>query len=178
MNKVIVKANGFLEVDGRTVNSKPLRYLGYGIELAQGCTLRSYFQMITTYSDFAQLGDFFEVLDQQFARCPDDGCRWPDADDLVFGKTIEMVGFPGEPRLDIYHTLQGIKENQAHEIRSLPLEMLLDMPMRLGPLKHVIFGDRMDTFVFETMYTLFEFIDSMAWELSFHGAPAECQIRS
>ena len=52
------------------------------------------------------------------------------------------------------------------------------MPLRLGLLKHVVFGDRVDVFSFETVYTLFEFIDSIAWELSFHGTPRECKIGS
>jgi hypothetical protein len=57
------------------------------------------------------------------------------------------------------------------------LENLLDLPVKLGRLKHVIFGDRVDIFEFDTVYTLFEFIDGIAWELSFHGTPKQCEIR-
>ncbi len=47
----------------------------------------------------------------------------------------------------------------------------------VGYLKHVIFGDKVDVFEFDTFYNFFEFIDGIAWELSFHGAPAKCEIR-
>jgi hypothetical protein len=49
--------------------------------------------------------------------------------------------------------------------------------MKLGRLKHIVFGDKMDMFEFDTVYTLFEFIDGVAWALSFHGTATECQIR-
>jgi hypothetical protein len=51
------------------------------------------------------------------------------------------------------------------------------MPLRLGKLKHVVFGDKIDVFEFETVFSLFEFIDGVAWELSFHGAPEACELR-
>jgi hypothetical protein len=35
----------------------------------------------------------------------------------------------------------------------------------------------MDVFEFETVFTLFEFIDGIAWELSFHGTPDACDLR-
>jgi hypothetical protein len=50
------------------------------------------------------------------------------------------------------------------------------MPVALGKLRHVIFGDRADRFEFDTVYTLFEFIDGIAWALSFHNAPEQCGI--
>jgi hypothetical protein len=178
MNRVTLKPNGMLESNGGSITSKPLLYLGFGLDLAPTCTLRSYFHMLNTYAPFSQLGDFFTVLDQQYVKCPDMGCCWSELDYLEFSKTVEMIGFPDDPRLEIYNALRGIKGDAAQEIRTLPLEALLDMPLRMGQLKHVIFGDRVDTFNFDTIYTLFEFIDSVAWELSFHGAPPECQMRS
>jgi hypothetical protein len=178
MNQATLKPNGVLEVDSRSVTSEPLMYLGHALHLDPDCTLRSYFHMLRTYVPFIQLGDFFDVLHRQYAKCPDSGCQWPEFEYLVFSKTVEMTGYPGEPRLDIYNALRGVNAETTEEIRSLPLEVLLDVSMRMGQLKHVIFGDTVDTFEFDTVYTLFEFIDSVAWELSFHGAPPECQIRS
>ena len=178
MNQVTLRSNGLMEVETRPVTNQPLLYLRYQLQLAPECTLRSYFQMIDTYAPFSQLGEFVQLLREQYAKCPAQGCQWPDYEYLEFTKIVEMIGYPGEPRLEIYNALQGIKDAAAEEIRTLPLEVLLDMPMRLGNLKHKIFGDRVDTFEYETVYTLFEFIDGIAWELSFHGAPPECQLRS
>jgi hypothetical protein len=87
-----------------------------------------------------------------------------------------MIGFP-EKRLEIYTTFSGVYANEAYEIRSLQLDSLLDLPVKLGRLKHVIFGDPVDIFEFDTVFTLFEFIDGIAWELSFHVIPSQCEIR-
>jgi hypothetical protein len=87
-----------------------------------------------------------------------------------------MIGFPGEPRLEIYNSFRGLKNNEELESRSVRMEHLLDAPVLLGKLKHVVFGDKADIFEFETVYNLFEFIDGIAWELSFFGAPTQCEI--
>jgi hypothetical protein len=35
----------------------------------------------------------------------------------------------------------------------------------------------MDAFEFDTVFTLFELIDAIVWELSFHGSLQACDIR-
>jgi hypothetical protein len=97
-------------------------------------------------------------------------------DYLEFYKTVEMVGFPGEPRLEIYHTLSGVCGSDNLEIKSFNLESILDMPLKLGVLKHIVFGDKVDVFEFDTVFNLFEFIGGIIWELSFQGTPKECAI--
>jgi hypothetical protein len=87
-----------------------------------------------------------------------------------------MIGFPGEPRLEIYNTLCGVRGEKTREIKSLHLESLLDMPLKLGVLKHVVFGDKVDVLEFDTVFSLFEFIEGIIWELSFQGTPKECAI--
>ena len=178
MNSVTLEANGILTAKAQAVVEDPLRYLGYQVRLVPDCTLRSYFNLLDNYASLTRLGDFFVMLREQYAKCPQQDCLWPAYSCLEFTKVVEMIGFPGDPRLDVYNTLQGRQDAKVEEIRMLPLAVLIDMPIRLGRLRHVIFGDSVDTFEFETIYTLFEFIDGIAWELSFHGTPLECQIRS
>jgi hypothetical protein len=178
MNQVTLKADGVMQAGQSPVLNQPLLCLGYKLALAPDFTLRSYFRLLETYAVFAQLGDLLQQLLGKYARCPQNGCLWPAYEHLEFAKVVEMIGFPGEPKLEIYNIFHGVKGDHSEEIRELPLEALLDMPVLLGQLKHIVFGDHVDTFRFETVYTLFEFIDSIAWELSFHGAPPECQIRS
>ncbi|MEF2146610.1 MAG: hypothetical protein V3573_14285, partial [Desulfovibrionaceae bacterium] len=91
-------------------------------------------------------------------------------------RTVEMIGFPGKPRMEIYTTLAGIGPEGRGEIRFIQLEDLLDTPLGLGPLRHVVLGDKVDTFEFETVYSLFEFIEGVTWELGFHGTPMQCKI--
>jgi hypothetical protein len=176
MNRVSLQPDGRLTSDSGDAVRDPLTCLGHRLQLADGCSLRSLFRMLEQYSVLTRLGEFYPALMAQYGRCPQSGCRWEAFDCLELAKTVEMVGYPGEPRIDIYTILHGTGSDEPCEIRSLALEFLLDMPLRLGRLRHVIFGDRMDTLTYDTMYTLFEFIDSIAWELSFHGTPAQCNI--
>ncbi len=181
MNQVKLHADGSLAADGRTAGLDPFGLLACQVVLNDGCTLRSYFLLLERYPELLRLSDFLKSLMDQYRHCPDSGCLWDDFEALSFTKTVEMVGYPGVPRLDIYNALRGIDPqtpDQSSEIRTIPLARLLDLPLRLGSLNHVVFGDRMDTFTYDTVYTLFEFIDSIAWALSFHCTPEQCSLRS
>jgi hypothetical protein len=87
-----------------------------------------------------------------------------------------MIGVP-DKRLEIYNSLFGVQAGATTEIKSMQLAGLLDIPLKLGRLKHIVFGDRVDIFEFETVYTLFEFIDGIAWQLGFHATPEQCELR-
>jgi hypothetical protein len=175
MNTILLKQDGSIVLNGKAVATELLKVLGFRVELEEQYTLRSYFEMLEKYSLLLELNDFFPVYREQFHDSPKSGCCLAGIEHLEFSKTIEMVGFPGK-RLEIYISLMGIYGKETSEIKSLQLENLLDLPVKLGRLKHVIFGDQVDIFEFDTVYTLFEFIDGIAWELSFHGTPKQCQI--
>lgn len=176
MNRVCLKPDGRLTQENGQAVKEPLSCLGHQLQLSDDCSLRSVFRMLGAYPIFTRLGEFYPVLLGQYEKCPQNGCRWDAFEYLELAKTVEMVGYPGKPRLDIYTVLHGAGSGEPVVIRALALEFLLDMPLRLGRLRHVIFGDSVDTFTYETMYTLFEFIDSIAWELSFHTIPAQCAL--
>ncbi len=133
--------------------------------------------MLGAYSILQELNAFISMLMEQYRKSPGSGCTYPGLDHLEFNRTVEMIGFPGKPKMEIYTVFQGVRKMERLEIRSIRIENLLDMPVKLGRLKHIVFGDKMDVFEFDTIYTLFEFVDGIAWELSFHGTPMECQIR-
>jgi hypothetical protein len=177
MNRVELRADGHLAAKAAIIADDPLAYLGCQLELEPGASLRSVFRMLERYPLLARLSAFLGDLLTQYRKCPQQGCRCADIDHLEFGKTIEMIGYPGDPRLEIYLSLSGRSGGDTIDIRPYALESLLDMEIRLGILKHVIFGDRVDTFQFDTVFNLFEFIDGVAWELSFHDMPKECQLR-
>ena len=132
--------------------------------------------MLDQYERLLDLNIFFPTYTEQYHNCPPEGCAAPAPEYLQFSKTVEMIGFP-EKRLEIYNSFSGIYQKENFEIRSLQLESMLDLPVKLGKLKHIIFGDRVDLFEFDTVFTLFEFIDGIAWELSFHVTPAQCELR-
>ena len=177
MNTIQLQNDGTIIDERRRDAAEPLSVLSNRVELAQDFTLRSFFRMIAHYDVLVNINPFFPSYLQQCRSCPTEGCSGAGFDFLEFSKTVEMIGYPGEPRLEIYHSLNGISGNESGEIKSSRLEGLLDLPLRLGKLKHVVFGDRMDVFEFETVFTLFEFIDGIAWELSFHGTPDSCDLR-
>ena len=178
MNEIALTFDGIIVSDGKPVDAcKPLMFLSAQVKLASDCTLRSYFKLIENYPLLSELNPFFAASLEQYRKSPAGGCQDLSLDYLLLTKTIEMIGFPGKPRLEIYHSLYGLKGVNLHEIKEFPLENLLDMPLRLGKLKHVVFGDKVDLFEFDTVFTLFELIDAIVWELSFHGTLLACELR-
>ncbi len=177
MNLVTLGPDGSLTQSGEKEVADPLSCLGYGLSLARDTRLRHFFKMMEHYPLLGRLSNFLPDLLSQYRNGASSGCRCDDFDYLEFTKTIEMVGFPGDPRLELYTSLLGIAGDQTIAIRDFSLSLILDMEIRLGKLKHVVFGDTVDAFEFDTVFTLFEFIDGIVWELSFHSLPKECQLR-
>ena len=176
MNAVTLKTNGAMVYNGKTVKSDAIDLLSAQIALEEKYTLRSFFEMLDKYTLFAKLNAFLPTYREQYHACPEYGCDAGMLDYLEFGKTIEMIGVP-DKRLEVYNSLFGRHAGEDSEIRSMQLTHLLDLPLKLGKLKHIVFGDRVDLFEFDTVYTLFEFIDGIAWELSFHVTPEQCELR-
>jgi hypothetical protein len=176
MEFITLKKDGSISQSGKTVKSVVLTLLSAQIALEEDYRLRCFFEMLEKYSLFSELSVFFPMYTKQYRSCPENGCDAGGFDYLEFGKTVEMIGVP-DKRLEIYNSLAGLRGNETREIRFLPLDSLLDIPLKLGKLKHIVFGDRVDIFEFETVYTLFEFIDGIGWELSFHATPEHCELR-
>jgi hypothetical protein len=177
MNSITLTADGALIHSGQAVEGDPLRFLSHGLELGQGFALRGVFEMMRRYPVLTRLDPFWDVLLQQYAGWPAGGCEAGGLACLEMGKTVEMIGFPGQPRLEIYVTLYGLAGDEPLELKTFQVESLLDIPMRLGGLKHIVFGDTVNVFRFQTVLCLFEFIEGIAWQLSFHGTPRECALR-
>ncbi len=178
MNIVTLDNDGMIKKGELSTVSDPLTCLGCQVELSPDYTLRSFFKLLKNYEVLQKLNAFFPELINQYEKSPDSGCRISNMDCLVLGKTNEIIGFPGNPRLESYRTFNGINGGKPVEIKDYQLEFLLDIRIALGKLKHVIFGDIVDVFEFDTVFTFFEFIDGIGWELGFHGTPRECQIVS
>ena len=176
MDNITLKKDGSIWQNGKTVKSVVLNLLSSQIALEEGYSLRSFFEMLDKYALFSELSAFFPMYTEQYRSCPQNGCDAGFLDFLEFGKTVEMIGVP-DKRLEIYNSLVGLQASEPSEVRYLQLDNLLDLPLKLGKLKHIVFGDRVDIFEFDTVYTLFEFIDGIGWELSFHATPEECALR-
>jgi len=171
-----LRKDGAIYHKENVVDSDVLKYLSYQIGLEDRYTLRSFFEMVEKYELLGRLNSFLPTCIEQYLDCPQQGCESDSIDHLEFAKTVEMIGVP-EKRLEIYSSVRGISKSDNVEIRALQLSSLLDMPLKLGRLKHVVFGDQVDIFEFDTVFTLFEFIDGITWELGFHVIPEQCELR-
>ncbi len=176
MNQITLQGDGSIIESNKIVPHDSLMMLGCRVELGQGYTLRSFFRMFEKYALLVKLDAFVADCIQRYLRCPKAHCSRDDIDHLKFYKTVEMIGFPGKPRLEIYHTLCGICGTETLEIKNFHLANLLDIPLKLGTLKHIVFGDKVDVFEFDTVFNLFEFIGGIIWELSFQGTPKKCAL--
>jgi len=176
MNAVTLKKDGAINLNGKTVATDALELLSFQIALEAAYTLRSFFKMLDKFTLLAKLNTFFPSCMEQYHSCLEQGCDAGLLDYLEFGKTVEMIGVP-DRRLEIYTSLFGVYAGETAEIKSMQLAGLLDVPLKLGRLKHIVFGDRVDIFEFDTVYTLFEFIDGIAWQLGFHVTPEQCELR-
>ena len=177
MEIVRLGSDGIIEGVLKGTEIGVLPYLSRQVELASDFTLRSFFRMLEAYDALVHLNDFFPTLLKQYRQSPASGCQIGGIDRLVLEKTVEMIGFPGEPRLEIYRRFTGMTKETPVPIKDYQVDMLLDLTVCLGKLRHVIFGDSVDVFEFDTVYTFFEFVEGIGWELGFHGTPRECQLR-
>ena len=178
MNEVILRENGIIAERNGTEVSDALRALGARVELGPRFSLRSVLRLLERNPVLTRLSDFAPEFLAQYPGWPASDC-WPAGlDCLEFSRVVEMIGHPPPPRLEIYHTLRGRSAAETDmEIKGWQVEMLLDVPLVLGPLRHVVYGDRVDAFRFETVCTLFDFLEGVIWQLAFHGTPRECALR-
>ncbi|MCF8031366.1 MAG: hypothetical protein K9K39_10770 [Desulfohalobiaceae bacterium] len=167
---------GLTTQTGGSLSSDPLACLGSCLTLDPDCTLRSFFRCIEAYPDLARLSPFFPSCLEEAARWPSEGCTTPRLRYLELMKRVELIGAPGERSLQIYCLFYAVGEEEAHDVKELAYGEILDQPLQLGPLRHVVFGDSMDSLDFATSYTLFEAVDTIIWHLSFQGAPHKCSL--
>ena len=205
METVRLTRDGRLVGPGDAPVADPLPALSLAISLEEGCTLRSFFLMLRRYPDLSKLSEFLPAVLADAEKCPASGCFSDEISLLAVGKTMELIGFPGEPRAELYLWLRGLAappEEAAppggaappsldadqpgiflaglmeanREIRFIPLEILLDTPLFLAGLKHVVLGDVDRSLFCETRFTLFEVVDGLAWEFGFRGGSQQCSI--
>ena len=137
MNVIKLLSDGQLMDDRSVVQDDPIGYLSWRIKLEEPYRLRSFFRLIDRYPVLVKLNLFLPSLMEQYRASPKEHCTGSGFDTLQFSKTVEMIGFPGKPRLEIYQSLKGLEGTGADDIKSSRLEGLLDLPLGLGKLKHI-----------------------------------------
>ena len=161
--------------EGKPVGD-PFAFLGSGLALDADCTLRSFFRCIEAYPELARLSPFFEPCLEEAAKWPLQGCTTAGLRHLELMKRVELIGAPYERAVQIYCLFCAVEEEEARDVKVYSYGGVLDMSLALGPLRHVVFGDSLDSLDFATRYTLFEALDTIIWHLSFQGAPDKCTL--
>jgi hypothetical protein len=177
METVLLRADGVMCEDGRPLPGDPLAMLGRAVELGEGYRLRSFFLMLERYPELTRLSVFLPWFMEKYPGWPKKAPIPLGVDGLRLDRTVEMIGYPGPARLEIYSGLIGTCGAEEVEIKPHPVETLLEAPLALGSCTHKVLGDRFGDMAFATVFSLFEFIEAVSWQLSFHGSPMECALR-
>jgi len=144
------------------------------LELHPDCTLRSVFALLRRCPLYQELVPGLASAVKEAEELPQDGCVSSAVKGLSVAKSVEITGYPGAPRVDVYLRLEGEGKN-APELRFLQLGELLDIPLRLGGARHILLGEAA-ALVCEASFTLFELIECIGWELGFQGGSLTCNI--
>ncbi len=177
MSRLLLAEDGCLYQREKAVGEHPLACLSLALELVPEVTLFSFFKMLDRYPQFLALSELLPALRQMTGGQGEPSLKTDDIDKLVFYKTIAMKGGTAKTGLEIFTSLKGVKQNRKIQLKFFQLSSLTDHVLTLGPLEHVIFGDGQDLFQYDTVYTLFEFIEGICWELSFNFNPLQCTLR-
>lgn len=182
MNEVILTQEGELQRQNGSPAPDPLAVLSARLVLGEGVCLRSVLRLLGRHPELQRLSEFGPGLAAQLAAWPAEGCLAPGLACLEFARVVEVIGHPPPARLEVYHVLRGrlsgVGEGDGDvEIKSWQVEQLLDVPLSLGPVRQVVFGDRMDHTPMQASCTLFDLLDGVIWQLAFHSTPRECALR-
>lgn len=177
MERVTATASGVLVCGGQRAPAHVLRLLGRPVDFENGVSLSSIAALFHTYPQFHDLSPFVSSFVKTFS---DEMSSQPPASFdhiLELFRTIDMQGYPGTPRVQIFLSLKVHDGSAYHPLDLFSPDALQSMPLCLGKLRHTVFGDTLDTELFDTDYTLFDVLDSLLWELSFYTDKTQCGLR-
>lgn len=195
MEQVLLTKDGELCTPAHEPVRDSLRALSSALILDERCCLRSFFALLRRHPVLLDISGFLPKALGEADKCPASGCHTEGISLLVIGKTMELIGFPGEPTAQIYLWLRGLHPAEDapdaavgssvsltalmaadRELRFIPMGHLLDIPLVLSGMKHVVLGDVHKSLYCTTRFTLFEVVDGLAWEFGFQGGSQQCSI--
>lgn len=177
MHRLNIKKCGTIFEGQSAVSGNPLRFSGSAVSLEPSFTLASYFLMLNAYPELQQLSEMIPALMEIAGPHLEHPEKEETLTGLVFFKTIEIKGDKLPPELTLYNQVKGKDDHGLKNLKFFHIETLLGHHLSLAPLEHIVFGDTQDTLQFDTFYSLFEFVESIAWQLSFNFNPLQCSIR-
>ena len=117
-----------LHSDGTLSSEAPFAgLLRMRLELDGDVTLRSFFRLLKRNPLARELVPGLGDALVEAEACPASGCRYPGLEALRLGKRVELTGFPGTPRVDVYLAVEGVGD-ELPELRCFRLRDLLVTP--------------------------------------------------
>lgn len=187
------------EFDVNDINKyKIVSYLDKKIKIDDGYTLRDYFKVFKNFDGLALLDGFIYDYLEYIDKCPIENCINDDINYIELYKVCEVEKWEKDRIMDVYCSVHGINKNdkecEYYSLSFIKLEELLDTPIKLidGKCKIVTsYCDYSDdnkiendmeifnkNFNFKSHVTLYDFMKSIIWELSFYGTPEETEEKS
>ena len=175
-----------------------LSLLNTTVELDDEFTVRDWFKLIINYPVYQKLDLFTPSFLNEYYNCPEAGCLDPDGklQEIIIQKLISTENFDPEKEelyeCEIYMDICGRYEDEDthYGIEFTPLKDYLDTPMKLldgiitktipilKEIKETKKKKRHSNYTYDykkeevrVYYTLFEFITSFIYEISFFGTP-------
>lgn len=166
-----------LHSDGTLSSEAPFAgLLRMRLELDGDVTLRSFFRLLKRNPLARELVPGLGDALAEAEACPASGCRYPGLEALRLGKRVELTGFPGTPRVEVYLAVEGVGD-ELPELRFFRLRDMLDTPLQTGTARHVLLGETATALDAETSFTVFDLLEGMGWELGFQGGSLTCNLK-
>lgn len=89
---------------------------------------------------------------------------------------MELTGFPGTPRVEVYLAVEGVGDGLP-ELRFFRLRDMLDAPLKMGTARHVLLGETAAVLDAATSFTVFDLLEGIGWELGFQGGSLTCNLK-
>ena len=176
---VTITASGSLihgEGSSASSSEPPLRLLGCPVRFASGVTLGSIVQLLEASPTLQEISPLTTPFLDLFSHAAG-GESSHSGFFLSLTRIVELKAHPGEPRVNLFISLEAKSGDTTHPLDLFGPADLASMPLTLGPLRHIVFGDALHSEIFHTDYTLFEVLDAIFWELSFYWDKSRCGIR-
>ena len=171
MDTIRLRADGTLSSDATFAGLLRMK-----LEIDEDATLRSFFRLLRRCPLAREVAPGLAEALEEAEACPPAGCRYPGLEALRLAKRVELSGFPGAPRVDVYLAVEGVGDDLP-ELRFFRLRDMLDTPLRTGRARHVLLGEAASELDAETSFTLFDLLEGMGWELGFQGGSLTCNLK-
>lgn len=147
-----------------------LSFLSYEIVLEDNFTLRDWFRLIMNYPYLQKLNKFFPSFIEEYNNCPSDNCNTYGYTFINLEKTIEL----DEDNCYINTGVNLLRDEEHFGIDFAELKSFLDIPIKLNKLTYYNnIKDINKLYIRDISYTLWDFIHSIIWELSYYGIPED-----